>query len=76
MSSEAEWLDVSVAARTLRCGRDTVLRLVRRGKLRARNRGLGTVPRYEVARADVAALRRAQEADVFPVQHSSRAREA
>lgn len=73
-ADDSQWLDVAVAARALRCGRDTILRLVRRGKLRARNRGLGTVPRYEVARSDVAALRRGQEADVFHVQQPSESR--
>lgn len=66
----ADWIPVSVAARILRCGHETVRGLVRRGKLRHRNRGFGTVPRYEVSRADVNALRDARE--VCHGEHSQR----
>lgn len=58
--SYPEWISVRAACAILRCGEETVRKLCRRKKLTHRQHGYGTVPRYELLRRDVLALREAQ----------------
>lgn len=56
----SEWISVRAACAILRCGEETVRKLCRRRKITHRQHGYGTVPRYELLRRDVIALREAQ----------------
>lgn len=58
--SASEWISVRAACAILRCGEETVRKLCRRRQITHRQHGYGTVPRYELLRRDVLALREAQ----------------
>jgi excisionase family DNA binding protein len=53
---EGAWMTVDQVAEELQCSRDTVTRLIQRGRLPAKDLGQGRHHNYRVRRADLAAL--------------------